>query len=512
MLLIWVGFILFVLAMLAIDLFLVNRKAAEINVGHALRFTAVTVILALGFAVVVYFIFENRWMGFGEYYAREYPGESLGKHATMDYLAAWILEYSLSVDNIFVIAVIFSYFGVPAKYQHRVLFWGILGALIMRGAMIAAGAALVHHFEWLIAVFGVILLLTAVKMLKVGDEPVHPEKNIAIRIAKAVFPVTSDFHGEKFFVRRQPDPGSGVRAGIAMTPLFLVLLVIETTDVVFAVDSIPAVLAITHDPFIVFTSNVFAILGLRSMYFALGAFLRSFKYLKTSLVFVLAFIGIKMLMAGVPIALNALYMLGKGPNPEVGPPLPLPFEPVKIPNEISLPVIAGILGVGVVTSIMSNRAERRASQTPLDDLTEAADIAFRNARRLAILVIGLTILAFSIPIGLLPGPGGIFVAIAGLVVLATEFIWAQRILTKLRKEAQRLQAGADSVARKTNPLLVPLAIVAYWAVVFVLAHQITYFNNHIVKVYFVGLGCFFPVGYWGYRVLAEARARRKSKK
>jgi hypothetical protein len=161
---------------------------------------------------------------------------------------------------------------------------------------------------------------------------------------------------------------------------------------------------------------------------------------------------------------------------------------------------------------LSNRAERRASQTPLDDLNEAAHIAIRNARRAAILVIGLTILGFAIPIGLLPGPGGILVAIGGLIVLATEFIWAQRILTKLRKEALRLQAGADSVARKTNPLLVPLAFVAYWAVVFVLAHQIEYFSNHIIKVYFVGLGCFFPVGYWGYRVLAEARARRKSKK
>jgi tellurite resistance protein TerC len=254
----WIGFIVFVLVMLALDLGVFNRTAHEIRTREALGWTALCIALALVFNVLVYFMYRYHWLGIG-------TGEGsrmTGHDAALNFFTGWVVEYSLSLDNIFIIAIIFSYFKVPHKYQHRVLFWGILGALIMRGLMIAAGAALIHRFEWIIYVFGALLIFTAIKMLMTQQDDIEPEKNIFVRCARKLYPVTSDFEGERFFTRID-----GMRA---VTPLFLVLLVVESTDVLFAVDSIPAIFAITTDPFLVFTSNIFAILGLRSLYFALA--------------------------------------------------------------------------------------------------------------------------------------------------------------------------------------------------------------------------------------------------
>lgn len=299
----WIGFNLFVLALLALDLGVFHRKAHAVSLKEAAWWSVVWVALSLAFGAGIWW-FE-------------------GKGPALQYLAGYLIEKSLSVDNIFVIALIFSFFAVPALYQHRVLFWGILGALVMRGALIAAGSLLLSRFHFLVWVFGAFLVFTGVKMAFHDQKELHPEKNPLVRLARKVFPVTEDYEGQAFFVRR---------AGrLFATPLFLVLLVVESMDVVFAVDSVPAIFAVTSDPFLVYTSNVFAILGLRSLYFLLAGVMGRFVYLKLGLSVILVFVGLKMALA----------------------------QFIKVPVGISLGVICGVLAVSVGASLVATR--RRVS-------------------------------------------------------------------------------------------------------------------------------------------------------
>jgi tellurite resistance protein TerC len=318
MLVLWVGFIAFILLVLALDLGVFHRKAHAVGVREALGWSAVWIALGLAFTVFVYQGYEKQWFGLGTApdaadRSAEHPHgvPNHGKSAATKYVTGYVVEKSLSVDNVFVIAMIFSFLGVPAMYQHRVLYWGILGALVMRGAMIAAGTALIARFTWVLYLFGVFLIVTAVRMFFM-DENENPEETWIVRQIRKLVPVTERFHGERFLVRAGSEashapavPGAAVqtdrvvdaaRAGTVMlTPLALALVMVETADVVFAVDSIPAIFAITADPFLVFTSNVFAILGLRSLYFALAGAIETFRYLKPALALVLAVVGIKML-------------------------------------------------------------------------------------------------------------------------------------------------------------------------------------------------------------------------
>ncbi len=282
--LLWIGFNLFVLAMLALDLGVFHRKAHAVSTREAAGWTIVWVSLAFLFGVGVYFL--------------------RGAEKGLEFATGYLIEYSLSVDNIFVFVLIFTYFAVPAAYQHRVLFWGILGALVMRGLMIAAGAALLKEFHWIIYLFGAFLIVTGIRMARHRDTEIHPEQNPLVRLFRRLMPVTGEYHGERFFVRQ---------AGkLAATPLFIALLMVETTDLIFAVDSIPAIFAVTQDPFIVYTSNVFAILGLRSLYFLLRGAVDKFHYLKLSLAAVLGFVGVKMVLTDlykIPVALSLAVIL-----------------------------------------------------------------------------------------------------------------------------------------------------------------------------------------------------------
>ena len=280
---IWTGFILLILILLGIDLGVLNKNPHNVTTKEALRWTGLWVSLSLLFSVFIYFAYTNNWLPQGS-------NPLTGKEAVITYLTGYLVEQSLSIDNIFVIAIIFSYFNIPQANQHRVLFWGILGAIIFRGLMIGVGAVLMESFTWIVYIFGIILLYAAYKMLKSGThESIHPENNPTIKLVKRFFPVTTKFHGDHFFIKEG-------KLWVA-TPLFIALMVVETTDIMFAFDSIPAIFAITTDPFIVFTSNIFAILGLRSLYFVLAAFIDKFEYLKYSLVAILAFVGIKMLVS-----------------------------------------------------------------------------------------------------------------------------------------------------------------------------------------------------------------------
>ena len=297
--LLWIVFNAFVLGMLALDLLVFHRKAHAVSLREAFTWSVVWISLALIFNLGIYFL----W----------------GSEKAMEFLAGYLIEKSLSVDNIFVFIMIFSYFAVPSMYQHRILFWGILGALVMRAIFIAAGAALLSAFHWIIYIFGGFLVITGIKMFFAGDEKIEPEKNPAVVLLRRWMPITNDYRGQRFFVR--------IDGRLWATPLFVVLLVIETTDVIFAVDSIPAIFAITLDPFIVYTSNIFAILGLRALYFLLAGILEMFRYLKVGLSFVLCFVGIKMMIVDF----------------------------YKIPIAVSLAVVAGILVISILASLLKTK-------------------------------------------------------------------------------------------------------------------------------------------------------------
>lgn len=313
MILFWIGFLALVALMLALDLCVLNKKDHEIGVAEALKWTGVWIFVAVLFGGFIFFAYDHHWLGIGVH-----AGASLsGADAFMEYLTGYVLEKSLSLDNIFVMAAIFAYFGIPRLYQHRVLFWGILGALILRGLFIIGGTALISRFHFLMYFFGAFLIFTALKMqFSKSDENEDPSKSLALRVAKRIFPVTEERHGHDFFLVKD-----GKRFA---TPLFLSLIVIETSDVLFAVDSIPAVFGVTLDPFLVFTSNIMAILGLRSLYFALAAMLGMFRFLKNALVIVLAFVGIKMLAASV----------------------------VELPSWVSLVVVFVMIGLGILASVL----------------------------------------------------------------------------------------------------------------------------------------------------------------
>jgi len=355
---IWIAFLGFVLALLALDLGVFHRKAHVVSVREAIGWSIVWVTLGLAFTGFVYAAYDNHWAGIGTTPDAVDGLINDGTTAAVKYLTGYVVEKSLSVDNIFVIAMVFSFFAVPALYQHRVLFWGILGALLMRGAMIAIGARLIAEFHWILYVFGALLVVTGLKMLLVKTEHGDPSQNLIVKLVRRWLPVTTRFHGEHFLVRagspashESETPGAAVVADPAvasarpgtlmLTPLALALILVETTDLIFAVDSIPAIFAITADPFLVFTSNVFAILGLRSLYFALAGMLGLFRYLKPALAIVLVVVGVKMLTASwLKEILGGnfnLYLLG---------------------------VVLGILAVGVGASLVANRWKPAETREP----------------------------------------------------------------------------------------------------------------------------------------------------
>ena len=325
----WGGFLIFVLVMLAIDLFVVNREAHVVSVREALAFTTVLVVLAMAFAGFVHAAYDNHWLALGTQVDRIDGVMNDGRLASVKFITGYLIELSLSADNVFVMAMIFAHLRIPPQFQHRVLFWGILGALVMRGVMIVVGTALIAKYHWILYVFGAFLLYTAIKMMLTKDEGhLETDEVFIIRQLRRFFPVTGQLNAHHF---------TAIVDGRRMlTPLAVGLVLVEAMDLVFALDSIPAAFAITADPFLVFTSNVFAILGLRSLYFALAGAIDKFRYLKTSLSAILGLIGVKMLTGDL---LKEQF----GPNV----------------NLYMLGMVIAILALGAIASVIATRRDER---------------------------------------------------------------------------------------------------------------------------------------------------------
>ena len=312
----WVGFNIFVLAMLALDLGVFHRKAHALSLKEASIWSVVWITLAMVFNAGLYLF--------------------AGPEPALQFFTGYLIEKSLSVDNIFIFLLLFTFFKVPAAYQHRVLYWGILGALIMRGTLIAVGVALIESFHWIIYLFGAFLIFTGIRMGFHKEIEVHPENDLLLKFIRRFVPVTENYEHDRFFVRRTGQ--------VMVTPLLLVLLVIDTTDLIFAVDSIPAVFAVTRDPFLVYTSNIFAILGLRSLYFVFAGIMEKFYYLKLGLSVILTFVGVKMVLADV----------------------------FSLPTALSLVVIAVVLTIAIVASIVRTRHQAAKSREPEAQADEAS--------------------------------------------------------------------------------------------------------------------------------------------
>jgi tellurite resistance protein TerC len=345
----WVGFVALVLLLLVLDLGVFHRQAHEVTLREAARWTIVWITLGLGFTGVVYLIYAGQW--FGADLGADPNRVTDPQQAALLYLTGYVLEESLSVDNMFVIAMLFRTFRVEARYRHRVLFWGIVGAIVLRAAMIVGGAWLVHRFTWVFYVFGVYLAYTGIKLLKEGGGEVDPEASAFIRFARRALPVARHDHGSRLTAVEN--------GGFVVTRLGLVLIAVEGTDVIFALDSIPAILAITTDSFIVFTSNIFAILGLRSLYFILEGMLGRFRHLTIALAFVLVFIGAKMLLHDV----------------------------YHFPNLVSLGVILGAVSVGVLSSLLLAKPElppvEQAAERPVAPGSRENGASVANVSELA---------------------------------------------------------------------------------------------------------------------------------
>ncbi len=403
---VWIGFLVLIAAVVALDLGVFHRERRVVSIPEALGWTAVWIALALVFNVGVYYLYEFNPAGW------DVDTEQLGGFdASIQFFTGYLVEKSLSIDNVFVIAMVFAHFNVPLAEQHRVLFWGIFGAVVLRGIMIFGGIALLERFDWLVYLFGAVLIYSAASMLVVRHDNLAPEDNFFIKLVRRMVPVTDDFHDGRFFVR--------VDGTLMATPLFLALILVEISDVTFAIDSIPAIFAITRDPFIVFTSNVFAILGLRSLYFVLAGLMEKFRYLKMSLVFLLAYIGVKMLLV----------------------------HHYPIPNVVSLAVIAGILAVGILASTKT-AGDTAALVSPLaQEIERLFVVSYRQARRAVILVIGSSVLVIGVAMVFLPGPA-ILVIPLGLTILGLEFAWARRWLAEMKIRFEDAREFAKKSLRK----------------------------------------------------------------
>lgn len=396
---IWIGTIALIIGLLLVDLMAFNHKARTVCVGESLAWTVAWVALALCFNVFVYFLYENNWLGWTDFPFHDFSGQQ----AAVQFLTGFLMEKSLSVDNIFVIAMIFLYLRVPIAEQHRMLWWGVLGAISLRAVMIAGGALLMARFQWSVYLFGGLLIATAVRMLLIRHDNINIGHNLLVPLVRKLYPITNDFKGGRFFTT--------LDGGRAMTPLLLALILVVSSNLIFALDSIPATFAVTQDPFLVLTSNVFSVLGLRALYFTIAGYVTRLRHLKLGLIFILIFFAIKILL----------------------------IQHYPIPNIVSLAIIGSILIIAILASVLAPPMGMSECASPLfGDLVTLAAVSYRQARRIVVLVLGTSVLLVGVAMVVLPGPAVVVIPL-GLGILAIEFAWARRWLRKIQKTAGELR-------------------------------------------------------------------------
>lgn len=403
--LIWFAFFLVVIVIVWMDLRAHHREAAQVSFHDALSWTLVWVLLAFVFNIIIYFLYEENWLGWSELRRHDFSGQD----ATLSFLTSYLIQKSLSINNLFVMAMILAHFRIPANLQYRLLFWGVLGAVALRGLMIWTGTALIWNVRWVAYLFGGFLILSAVRMLFIRYNTIRPGRNPLVRLARSWWDSTDRFTGDRFFVLSQ--------GHWEMTPLVPALLLIASSDLAVAVDAIPAAFAITRDPFLAMASSVFAVLGLKSLYFTLAGLMDRLRPVQVSLVFLLVYVGVKMLLS--------LH--------------------VAIPNSISLAVVTGVLVIGVVVAWRSPPQPERRAVPLLVDFSDLALVTYRQARRIAILVVGTTVVLVGVAMLVLPGPAFVVIPL-GLAILSIEFAWARRWLKHMRDmavAAQRRVTGRD---------------------------------------------------------------------
>lgn len=392
---IWIGVIALIIGLLVLDLVILNRGARMVCVKEALVWTMTWVVLALCFNVFVYFLYENNWLGWSDVASHDFSGQQ----AAVQFLTGFLMEKSLSIDNIFVIAMIFSYLKVPVVEQHRLLLWGVLGAIGLRVIMVTLGTVLMARFHWIVYLFGGLLVATAVRMMMIRQDNINIGHSPLLPLIKKFYPITDNYKDGNFF--------STLNGNRAITPLLLALILVVSTNLMFALDSIPAIFAVTQDPFLVFTCNVFSVLGLRALYFTIAGYVDRFRYIKLSLVFVLVYFAAKMML----------------------------IHTYPIPNIVSLVTIGSILTLGVLASLWVPPLDVDKRAEPLfTDLVTLAVLSYRQARRIVVLVLGTSVLLVGIAMIVLPGPAVVVIPV-GLGILAIEFAWARRWLRKMRRTA-----------------------------------------------------------------------------
>lgn len=465
MILAWVALIVTIIGLVLFDLLVANRSMRDSKPHNALAWAIFYLGAAAAFNFVLFFAYRENWLGLRP------PAGATAHDASLQFVTALLVELCLDLDSVFVLAAIFAYFKTPVQYQRRVLMWGMFAALIVRGAMIGGVGGLLHAYPQVRFVLSGLLVLAALRMILIRHERMDPDKNPILWLLKRVMPISPGLRGSNLVAR--------VDGKVSLTPLLVTLVMIETADAIFAIDSIPAVYAVTRDPFLVFAATAFSLLVLRSLYFVLASYTAWLRYLKVGLAAILAFMAITM---ALPVA-------------------------KRLPTEATLAVVCGLLGAGMVLAMVFAKPEHaRATTSPLgEDAERIARLTLKQARRLIVLVVGITIVFIGVVMLVGPGPGALVVPI-GLAVLASEFIWARRLLDRYTEQAQRYGKRAGSVVMKYSRIwMIPIAYIAFGAALVV---AITIFRLKPWLVVPSSLPLLVGVSIWAYQTVRASRRPR----
>lgn len=484
----WLAFLVVAGTLVVVDLGLVTRRPRVVSPIEALASFSLWVLSAVGFSFMVWYVYQTNFLNLESALAdavhpraRDLDGHS----AWVQWVTAYALEIALSLDNIAVAALILQHFKIPRPLIGRSLFWFTLSSLVCRLVLIVLGAYLLNQVAWMKWVFCGLLVLSMLRTLLAPDENTDFSSKWPTRLVKRLVPVSREHRGQRLFTR--------MNGALAITPVMLVVLVSSITDLAFAMDSVPAMFSVTRDPFLAFTASAFAILGLRSLFFALSGVIGRFRYLRVSLLFVLLTVTAKMFLASRD-----------------------PMYYTLAPTLVTFAAITLIMAVGVTASAWRDRKVRSEAAaaglrpTPLEDLTEAVEVSRRNFRKVVILMAGSVVILLGLAIAPLPGPGPIILVPIGFAILGTEFLWARRLQMRIQSQAGALAKRADRFASRSSPWLVPPVLIGLFAAVYAIAHLAPIHRPWLVWV--ASLGAWIPVLYWAFRTVAAARKARQRRR